>query len=185
MSDDFTLLKLGDEYKLFNIGAIRGLDSAIVFEALENNSGYTLNIYMSNMSQMEADLISTAPLNVRVMKDTPYFTLPIVRFGNSYLVFEIFFDPTAYKDNRAMQLALNNNMVHIVGIDSNTNIIKALRLASMPRKLRDVWVASWSAAMSEDNFSGRYSRWYQDISRRYSLMELWERATPVGQFGEE
>jgi hypothetical protein len=184
LSDDFTIVEVGKPYSMFNIGKAKNVDAAVSFEALPEKTGYTLNIYLSDMLPEEASLISSAPISVRVMKETKSFMLPLIRFGNSPLLFELIFDPTIYEDDRSMQLTLDNNLVQIVGIDSRTNIVKALHMASMPKKLREMFVSSWSHALQEENFSSRYKNWTQDIARRYPLTELWERSVYVGKFGD-
>lgn len=185
METEFTAIKVGEEYTLFDIDKVRGIDSAMLFEALSDNSGYAMNIYFADMTSEEANLIASAPISVRVLRDTPTFVLPVVRFGRSPLLFEIIFDPTLYKDNRSMQLTLENNLVTIVGVDSNTNIVKALRLVSIPKRLREIWLTSWTKALEMNDFSRKYNMWVSDISRRYSPEKLWDMSVYVGKFGDK
>jgi hypothetical protein len=185
MEKDFTVVAVGEEYSMFNIGKAKDADAAMVFEALPEKSGYAMNIYLSDITPQEAAIISSAPISVRILKDTSAFVLPVVRFGNSPIIFELIFDPKVYKDDRAMQLALDNNIVRIVGVDSRTNIVRALRMASMPKKLREVLLVAWTQAMQQDDFSEKYTRWTQDIASRYSLVKLWEITVYAGKFGEK
>jgi hypothetical protein len=184
LSKDFTVVAVGEDYSMFRIGKAKNVDAAMIFEALPDGSGYALNIYMADMLEEEAKIIASSPVVARVMTDSPSLMLPIIRFGSSPLIFEIIFDPTIYKDNRSMQLALDCNMVQIVGVDSRTNIVKALRLASMPKKLRSMWLTSWSRAYEDPDFSAKYKRWTEDIASRYPLTDLWERSVYVGKFGD-
>jgi hypothetical protein len=184
MTQDFTVVEVGKPYTMFNIGNLRGVDSGMVFEALPENSGYAINIYLSNLTELEAALISEAPISVRVLRDTPSLIMPTVRIGNSPLLFEVVFDPTLYPDKRAMQLVLDNNRIQIVGVDSNTNIVKALRLVSMPNRLREMLMSAWSKALDEEGFSTKFARWSADLASRYSLIDLWERSVYVGKLGE-
>ncbi|MNV33419.1 hypothetical protein D3C71_1247860 [compost metagenome] len=185
MSKDYTLLKVGAEYSLFNFEKVRGTDSAMIFEALEDNNGYMVNIYMKDMTPQEVNLIGNAPIAVRVMRDSPLLFMPIIRFGSSPLMFEVIFDPTLYKDKRALQLGLNNNKVTFVAVDSRNNIIKSLRMASIPKRLRELWLTSWTQAFETENFSQKYTNYVQDITSRYSLQDLWERSVYIGKFGDK
>lgn len=178
-------VELGKPFNLFSIGRFQNVDAAGVFEALPDKNGFLLAIYMADMSPLEARIISKEKISVRVFRDTPYLVYPVFRFGDSPIIIEMEFDPTLYGDDRAMQLVIDNNLVLVVGIDSRTNIVRALRLCNFPRRLRDMLITAWGMAFEMLGYSNLYKKWTIDLKSRYSPYEIWERGIYAGKFGEK
>jgi len=175
-------LEVGEEFDLFKGKFLAGQDGAI-FEAL-HGGGFALIIYLSNMNNKEKELLRKGKIQVRVIRETDYFVLTLVRFASSPLIFEIVFDPLLYKDEREDQLG-DSNIVYIVGIESNTNIIQTLRMANMPVRLYHIFQSSWEKAKDIPDFSTKYNRWIEDLEKRYSVLELWDMGEYVGKMGEK
>lgn len=178
-----TELSVGKPFELFTGKDMRGRDGA-VFESLEEGYGFAFVVYLSNMKEEERNLLWSAKISVRMIQETDSFTLALLRFGNSPMIFEVVFDPTLYGDNRASQLTLKNNLVNIIGVESNTNIIQTLRVVSMPRKLMEKWRVAWDKAREQADFTEKYHKWVRDLDNRYSVFQLWDYASYIGKMGE-
>jgi hypothetical protein len=175
-------ISVGEKFPLFKNSDMRG-QTGMVFEAIDAG-GYAMLIYMDGMSKEEVDVLNDHRIDVRIFKDSPALVLPLIKFIDSPIQFEIIFDPTLYKDQRAMQLAFDNNLINLYAIDSDTNIVKAIRSFNMPKKLREIWVTAWTLAFEEEAFSPRFTKWVNDVTSRYSLTELWGRGESIGYMGE-
>lgn len=178
----FTVLEVGKPFELFYGRNMTG-QTGCIFEQL-NDGQFCLVVYMDNMSLEEVIALRTAKIQVRVIKETDDFVLTLIKYGNSPLVFEIAFDPTLYTDERRKMFE-KSNMLSIISVDSNSNSIKTLRYVSMPLKLYDLYRGAWSLALHREEFSERYTRWIDDLDRRYSVLELWSRGEKYGEMGQE
>jgi hypothetical protein len=76
-------------------------------------------------------------------------------------------------------------MLMIVGIDSNTNIIKTLRMVSMPMKLFNLFNKIWSVNLNHDGFSEEYNKWINDIDNQYSVHQIYGMAVSYGIMGQK
>lgn len=112
------------------------------------------------------------------------FVLTLIKYGNTNLIFEMSFDPTLYKDERR-GIFFKSNMLTIIGVDSNTNIIKTLRYVSMPLKLHQLYKDAWSLALKRKEFSQKYMNWVDDLDKRYSVVQLWKMSKMYGQMGQD
>jgi hypothetical protein len=177
----FTSLIVGTQYELFKGRNMQGQDGAII-EMLQDGR-YVLIVYLAGMTLEEQIALKTSKIHVRVIKETDDFILTLIRYGNSPLIFEMSFDPTLYSDERR-KLFTKSNMLHIIGVDSNTNIIKTLRYCSMPYKLFDVYKDAFKLALTRENFSQKYKNWVDDLDQRYTTVQLWGIAKNYGQMGQ-
>jgi len=177
----FQMLEIGKPYNLFKCRNMQGQCGCII-EMLKDGR-YALVVYLDDMTLEEQINLKTAKIYVRVIKETDDFILTLIRYGNSPLIFEMSFDPTLYSDERR-ELFTKSNMLHIIGVDSNTNIIKTLRYVSMPFKLFDMMKDAYKLALERENFSQKYKNWIDNLDSKYSVVELWEMGIRCGEMGQ-
>lgn len=179
----FQLAKVGEQHTFFKgYESMLGSDGGR-FEALESG-GYVMNIYINRLKPLEIQAFGNLAISVRIISESN-FVLALARFGNTSLIFEMDLDPTLYKDDRALQLGLKNNIVTFIVVESTNNIIQVIRSANMPLKLREKWLVSWMKAKEIDNYSQRYANWMRDLRSRYTVEQLWDRGLYIGKFGEK
>jgi len=135
------------------------------------------------MNQSEILLLRQGKISVRIIHELDYL-LTLIKFESSQLIFELPFDPTKYKDDRVDKL-LNSNMLQIITIESSNNIVKGLRMVSIPFKLFNLWITVWTNAKNIFDYSNKYERWMNDLDNRYSLLNLWDRGIYIGKMGEQ
>jgi hypothetical protein len=177
-----TFVNIGDNFTLFK-EKHNGYGDGCYFEALEDNGGFIMPIYLANMAIQEKMIMSSERINARLIREWNYL-LVLIQFGNSPLIFEISFDPTLYQDKRAMQIAFNNHMVHFIGIERTTNEVQLLRVSNVPMKLKQAFITAWTNAFEEENYSVKFANWIHSLYK-YSILELWEMGVDVGYFGEK
>lgn len=177
------LISVGKEFPLFQNGlnAVRNQDG-VLFEAIEDDGGYSIVVCLNKPTPEEIELVSEQRIHMRLFQEDN-FVLPMVQFGSYQMIFEMFFDPTRYEDERAIQLQEDNNSVMVTLVDSSNNIVKGLRMANLPLELIQICSYYWSKAYLQSNFSTDYAKWYQHL-QQYSLETLWEQSKPVGYLGE-
>jgi len=135
------------------------------------------------MNQSEILLLRQGKISVKIIHELDYL-LTLIKFGSSQLIFELPFDPIKYKDDRTNKL-LSSNMLQIIGVESCNNIVKCLRMVSIPFKLFNSWITVWTNAKNIPDYSNKYDRWMNDLDNRYSLLNLWDRGIYVGKMGEK
>lgn len=177
-----TNITVGEEFTLFREKHFNLMDGCVL-EALEDRDGFLMTIYLNNMSREEKDLLNHRTIKTRMIKNGNK-VLFITRYGDSPLMFEASFDPTLYKDLRAMQITFENHMVTFVGVERATNEVQTLRMANFPMKLKQALITAWSSAYEDENYSMKYANWVQSLYR-YDMFQLWEMAEDVGYFGEK
>lgn len=150
------------------------------FEADQN--GFLFLIYLSGMKAKEKRSFKSDVVRARTIRDEDKL-LTLIRFGSSPLIFELSFDPTLYKDERAYDLIEKTNTVQIICIDSKDNTLQVLRLVSMPNELRNTWHEYWERARNDANFSQEYTRWLNSLYSSHSVINLWNKAKNAGSFG--
>lgn len=177
------LISVGEKFPLFEKGlnTVRNQDG-VLFEALEDNGGYSIVVCLNKPIPKEIELVAEHRINIRLFQEGN-FILPMVQFGSEPMIFEMFFDPTRYTDERAIQLQQDNNSVMVTLVDSSTNIVKALRMANLPLDFIQTCSYHWSKAYLQSDFSSDYVSWYRKL-QQLSLESLWEQAKPVGYLGE-
>lgn len=177
------LLTLGEKYPIFerNTRNFQGLDGAVL-EAFPEGEGLIYTLYLRNPSAKEIRLIQESKINVRLLEDTPY-CLPLIQFGSNKLIFEMSFDPTLYPDDRALQIGRSNNLITIVLVDSETNVVRALRNANLPLAFIEKCSNIWKSAFADVHFSENYKKWYAS-KQQIHLEKLWDRAIYLGKLGE-
>lgn len=181
-----TLIRVGEEFTLFK-EKIPHYKAAYTdgsyFEALEENDGFVMATYLTDMSHEERNLLKIGTIHARIIKENQKI-LAILRFGHSPLMFEISFDPTLYQDKRPLQIAFYNHMVTFISIERRTNIIQTIRVANMPMRLKQAFITSWDNAYNNPNFSEEYTEWVDSLMS-FSTIELWNKGESVGTFGEK
>jgi hypothetical protein len=178
-------IKVGEIFPLFNESTthLRGQDGAF-FEASSHNQGYMFCIYNYDLHFMEIQTYKNANIEVRILQGSDGMILPLLRFGKTNVIYEMVFDPTKYEDDRALQFLQANNLLLISVIESRNGILKYMREATnFPLKFIQICKEAWSRALMDLNFSDKYTVWIEKM-RRYDLITLWNRATPVGVLGE-
>lgn len=176
-------ISIGETYPLFQetTKAMYGQDGGLL-ESMEDGHGYIYNMYLNQPIPEEIDMVQHQMVRFRlVMQDN--FVLPLVQFGDSNMIFEMRFDPTAYEDDRALQLMGKNNLLTIVLIDSTNGVVKALRNANLPLQFSKQCYKKWTAAFKQENYSIHYKVWCEKLAS-VPLEILWEEAVDVGLLGE-
>lgn len=153
-----------------------------VFEALEDNGGYILGVYLNQPHPQEVAILRSEKILTRLLIQDN-FILPMVQFGSTLMIFEISFDPTLYTDERVFQFQESNNTLMVVSIDSSTGKVVALRHANFPLKFIQHCSEAWAKAFLETNYSEKYRNWYGGL-QQHSLETLWEKAMPTGTLGD-
>ena len=173
-------LEVGQPFELFYGRNMYG-QTGCILELLTGGS-YCLNIYLNNMEDEEKQVLKQNRIYVRVIRELD-FVLTLFGYANTSMVFEMFFDPTLYKDERVNDF-LQSNMLLIVGIESNDGTIQTLRQISLPFKLFGLWNDAWNNSKKQDNYSQKYKRWVEDLDKRYSIFELWKMGKEMGYLGQ-
>lgn len=149
------------------------------------NSGYTLYVALPNMTEQEAEVIKRNKVKVRLFQEADCL-LPVWQFVGSQLFGETPFDPTLYvpyyPDCRAD--LPKTNLVTIVGVDSATMIVQALRAANLPNNWRSVANSAWADAWEDPTYSKRYNAWVDKVIQRYTPKQLLHESLRVGYLGE-
>jgi hypothetical protein len=172
---EYTAMSVGQRLDYRNVDAVmRGRDIMLLEWDL---SGFILFSAMTDMTDREAEIIRQNKVRTTAFTDREY-VLPLWRFEGSDVYGETPFDPTAYRalvpDSRESILCVG--LVTIVGVDSNTMIIRALRALSLPahfkRAIREAWQDAWDNPV----YSKQYARWVDAMKVAYTLQEMFERA---------
>lgn len=182
-NNEITAISVGETFDLFKEKEFRFMPDGGYLEALDDNDGFMFAVYLTGINPDEQELLENEIMRTKMIKDGNKI-LFLVRFGDSPLIFEASFDPTLYKDRRAMQIAFDNHMFTFVAIDRLDNIVRTLRIANFPMKLKQALLTAWTSAYEEEDYSHKYTEFLDYLYRRYSTLELWEVAQPVGFFGE-
>jgi hypothetical protein len=156
------------------------------FEQMDTGE-WIIVIYMGKASKEERKIVRKAKILTRYLIDeSSTMVMALIRFGASPIIYELVFDPTRYKAiewKDRIDWWDKSNTVSLLLIDSATGIIGAIRVANMPKTLWEVWRESWLKSVSIEEYSRKYSAWIKTLWQRKTL-ELWNMATPSGQFGE-
>jgi hypothetical protein len=179
-SKEFAKIQVGEPFTLFR----NKLGDGSYFESLDDNGGFIMATYLYHMSPEERDLLWGGEIHTKMIREGNKIIF-LLKFGDSDLINEVYFDPTLYNDKRAMQIAFDNHMVQFVSIERSNNIIKTLRMANFPMNLKQACITSWSKAYDEQNYSENYGNWIGQLMANYSTLELWAKGEYAGQFGEK
>jgi hypothetical protein len=180
---EITTISVGEPFELFKEERFRFMPDGGYLEALDDNDGFMFTLYLTGIEYREVEILDNEIIRARMVKDGNKI-LFLVRFGDSPLIFEASFDPTLYRDRRAMQIAFDNHMLTFVVVDRTDNIVRSLRMANFPMKLKQALITAWTQAYEEEDFSHKYTEFLDYLYRRYSTLELWDVAEPTGFFGE-
>jgi len=179
--EQFTQLQVGTPFELFFGRNMQGTSGAIIEQLIDGS--FILIVYMDNISTSEFLALREEKINVRVIKEND-FLLTLIKYGKTDLIFEMSFDPTLYKDERR-GLFFKSNMLMIVGVDSNTNIIKTLRMVSMPIKLFELFNNVWDVNLKQEGFSKEYYNWVSKLDSMYTTFQLWGQGNGYGMMGQK
>ncbi len=131
-------------------------------------------IYFTNISPYEVECIRIGDIKFRFIKEGD-FLLPLVRY-NTEVVFELAFDPTLYLSKEVYldfeSMTAANTMATVL-IDSQTNLVVAIRAHSIPSKLFSTMKEVYQKAFLIEGFSEKYKHWVSNL-RRKDVFELWE-----------
>lgn len=180
-----TWLKVGERFPFFskNIHNLQNQDGSI-FEALDEDAGYLLSIFLNKPNQNEMDMFHEKTTQIRLY-ERDEFVLPLIRFGSSDFIFEMSFDPTLYSDGRAFQFKGTNNTLFISLIDSSNDFkVLGLRAGNLPLKMIQKCSKHWAKACLEVDYANRYRQWYKDTQDNLWIKQVWDRAVYVGKLGE-
>ena len=104
--------------------------------------------------------------------------LPLWRFEDGDVYGETPFDPTVYQARipGSREQIMRTGLVTIVGVDSNTMTIRALRAVSLPARFRRAIQEAWQDAWDNPVYSKQYARWVDAMKVAYTLQEMFDRA---------
>lgn len=182
-NEEITRIAVGEKFDLFKEKEFRFMSDGGYLEALDDNDGFIYALYLTGISPDEQELLENEIMRTRMIKDGNKIMF-LIRFGDSPLIFEASFDPTLYRDRRAMQIAFDNHMLTLVAIDRIDNKVKSLRMANFPMKLKQALITAWTSAFEDEEYYIKYPEFLNGLYNRYSTLELWEIAEPTGFFGE-
>jgi len=175
---------IGDTFTYFgNSASLIGQDG-VLFEALDLNQGYLHSVFYTAITPEEVYVMTRLRANMRIIESPEGYVLLLIKYGDTELVQEMFFDPTLYEDKRALQFLEDNNIMTIVCLDSLTNTIRGFRSANLPLKMIQRCKKSWRMAYSTPSFSEDYSSWCQLLQAQYTTIQLWNAGEDVGYLGE-
>lgn len=146
---------------------------------LAEGGGFYLLVYLPDMADSEAEHLRKGKMRFRIIRQGD-FVHTLVGFGP--MQFELPFNPARYSEDRLPDL-LKSNMVTVVGVDSRSTLVRALRYVNLPLKLWEIYKRCWAALLGGLISSTDYELWVDGLMQ-YSLDELWERAEYVGAGGE-
>ncbi|MCU7667219.1 hypothetical protein [Bacillus thuringiensis] len=174
------IIPIDSKFTMFDGESLKNVESASLFEALPSNLGYVQALFLSDMDDNEIEFLSKGNISFRYIKGEAGFVLALIHFEGTDLFIEVDFDPTTYKDDRAMQLIQSNNSICFVGIESTNLQVKVSRKIVIPLKLANIWSSTWAAALNINDFSSKYKNWIESLRNNYDSHELWSIAKPVG-----
>lgn len=183
VNNEYTTIAVGQQFDLFKEKGFRLLNDGCYLEALESDDGFMMVLFLAGLKPDEKEILETEIMRTRIIQQGNKI-LFLIRFGESPMVFEASFDPTLYKDQRAMQIVFNNHMLTLVTVERFDNTIQTLRYTNFPMKLKQALITAWDSAYQEPNYSENYTEFLDGLYLRFSTLDLWEIATPTGFFGE-
>jgi hypothetical protein len=180
---DYTILEVGKEFELFRNTPQSATDGAHM-ECLEDGGGLMLIMNYGGITKEEEEVFAHGRMNTKLLfiGNKAIFS---IHFEGSELIQEVVFDPTLYGDYRAMEWLSQNNLIPFVFVDRGSNIIKVLRYANMPERLRVLLLTCWQSAHEEKAYSENYQYWVSEIYNKFTTEMLYEVSLPIGYFGEE
>ncbi|BCV23260.1 hypothetical protein [Gelria sp. Kuro-4] len=168
-------LKVGEPFSV----RLPSGEEKVYFELAEGGGFYWI-VGLPKMTESEIEVLKRKPIKFYTIQEQGFVYL-LARIG--YMEFELHFNPAlyAYAPDRLAFLT-KSNMVTLVGVDSETNIVRVLRYFNLPLRLWDKLQASWQVVLRE---GGKvYDDWVETL-RSFSLDDLYRRAEYVGRGGED
>ncbi len=152
---------------------------------MDRDGNIVILIYYDGITKSEAEEIGSGKIEAAYVSDPPFW-MGMIKVGKTLC--EIEFDPALHLRGRGSfdpECFRKNTLVTILGIDSKTKIIKALKVATFPVKLLDSIYLSYSG---NANWTQGYSQKYQlflNHKRAVSMEALWDKMDKAGYFGDE
>jgi hypothetical protein len=163
--------EVGKPFPLYRKSIVDHPEGAVLDVTKEGD--YFLNIFLEEMRPQEIDAINRGSIEFRIFsEDSTGFLLTLVRIGGKAFTFEIIFDPTLYENRKPdIELYKRSNALNICAIDKG--ILKCLRLVTIPDKLSQRWIYSWSKMLQMENCNEHYMNWVFHLYR-FTLNQLWD-----------
>lgn len=175
-------LQIGAPFPLFPKGTkTMQNQNGCIMEFLEEASFISM-IFLRDMTELEKEMLLNAKIFVRVFAED-ILKLFIVRFANSFLVFEMSFNPSLYKDDKS-KLIEKSNLLAIIGIESRNLKTQTIRLVNIPKAMHKALVDLTQDTKNFKNYNELYNNWYKDITSRYDTLKLWDMSYYLGRMGE-
>ncbi len=179
MTEHFHKIKVGGIFDLFKD---KVYSDGCVMEVLKGGGGFTLCIFLQNMSDEEKELLKRGKIRTKIIEEDN-FIFPLIQFNNTDFIFEIDFNPFLYKDERK-KLSGKSNIVNIIGVELTDYTVQAIRMVNMPKKLYSKYITSWNTS-NPKTFTKGYTKWTDRLRRNYTVSQLWNMSVYVGKFGEK
>jgi hypothetical protein len=141
-------------------------------------------IYLSNMTAKEAKEIRKFPIETGFFSESRYW-LGLIQIGKSQ--YELTFNPVLHYRHRGSfsnELFRANRIVHVLGIDSRTMILKANRIVTYPHKFLDSLYFTFADLVPDDMYDEFYDMFLGSLRTR-SVQRLWDMCEKSGAFGEQ
>lgn len=179
---EYMAMSVGQRLDYRNVDAVVQGRDRLVLEW--DQSGFILICAMAGMMEDESQILKQNKVRVSAMVEGG-FVLPVWRFAGSQVYGETPFDPTVYRLHvpDSHEQILSSRIVTIVGVDSETMVVRALRAANLPPRLAHAMHDAWKTAWDDPTYSRRYASWISTMMC-YSMEELVERAEYMGSLGD-
>ena len=180
-ADQILKLAVGERFTYRNAEVLRGQE---LFLLEWDRSGYMLIIALPGMTNREADVVKQHKVQVRALIEG-VFVLPFWRFMDSALYGETPFDPMAYRSSlpESIKEIPQTNLITVVGLDSASMFVRALRVANLPAAWLRRVVPAWEPAWEDPEYRSRYAAWLDRLAT-LSLDEVERRTERLGFLGE-
>jgi hypothetical protein len=141
-------------------------------------------INLRQMSEEEAELINSSKIE-SVYWSEGGFWLGVLKMGE--MLQQLAFDPMQHfrgYGDFSPDLFSENRLATFVGIDAESKIIRALRVATYPHQFRVSLYQAFQDFQPREDYTEVYSQliWKFD---QLPLSTLWKNFTPSGYFGEK
>ncbi|MEA4884223.1 MAG: hypothetical protein VB144_11330 [Clostridia bacterium] len=176
---EYMAMSVGQRLDYRNVDqVVRGRDMMLLDW---DQSGFILIIAMTDMADQESEIIRHNKMLVSAFTDHKN-VLPLWRFADSEIYGETPFDPTMYRPYvpGSREAILRTHIVTMVGVDSNTMIIRALRAVSLPAYFNRAIQEAWQDAWDNPFYSQQYAQWVDAMKVCYTLQEMFDRAEHMG-----
>lgn len=170
--------------ELWKTRAIGAPDGAVLEQS---SKGYlTLAILMRSPTETEIALAKSGSVETAFYANAPFW-LGMFRFvEDRSIYFDVTFDITkypAYELQARIENIKNAGLVFIPLIDTNTGIVRSIRVATLPA----AFIGSLYLCVSDplpSGFSRKYNAWLNQVYQ-FQTADLWSQGKETGYLGEE